>query len=128
MEVQHHIKCKPGDIGKTVLLPGDPRRAKLIASYFEDARPVAANREFYTFTGKVDGVTVSTISTGVGAPSASIAVEEAINIGARNLIRVGTCGALQADIAPGHLIIATGAVRGEGTTPEYVPLSYPAIA
>ncbi|MCR4402997.1 MAG: nucleoside phosphorylase [Firmicutes bacterium] len=128
MEVQHHIRCKPGDIGRTVLLPGDPARAKVIAGYLEDARHVAANREFYTYTGRVDGVTVSTISTGVGAPSASIAVEEAINVGARNLIRVGTCGALQADIAPGQLIIATGAVRGEGTTPEYVPLSYPAVA
>lgn len=127
-QVQHHIKCKPGDIGKTVLLPGDPGRAKLIASYFEDARPIAENREFHTFTGRVDGVTVSTISTGVGAPSASITVEEAINIGARNLIRVGTCGALQEDIVPGELIIATAAVRGDGTTPEYIPLSYPAVA
>ena len=128
MELQHHIKCKPGDLGRSVLLPGDLERARLISTYMDNPRHVASSREFNTYTGAYQGVPVSVISTGVGAPSASIVVEEAIEVGARNMIRVGTCGALQPDVRPGDLVIATGAVRGDGTTPEYIDMSYPAVA
>jgi len=128
MGLQHHIKCKPGDLGRSVLLPGDLERAKLISTFMDRPRHVASSREFNTYTGEFQDVPVSVISTGVGAPSASIVVEEAIKVGARNMIRVGTCGALQPNVHPGDLIIATAAVRGDGTTPEYIDMSYPAVA
>lgn len=128
MELQHHIKCKPGDLAHSVLLPGDLKGAQLISTHMDNPRQVASNREFNTYTGAYQGVPASVISTGVGAPSASIVVEEAIKVGARNMIRVATCGALQPDVHPGDLIIATAAVRGDGTTPGYIDMSYPAIA
>ncbi len=125
---QYHIKCGPGDIGRYVLLPGDPSRCEVIASHFDGGQLVASNREFTTWTGTLDGESVSVTSTGIGGPSTAIAVEEVAQLGARTVIRVGTCGAIQADVKKGQLIVATASVRDEGTALQYVPLAYPAVA
>jgi uridine phosphorylase len=126
--VQYHIHLKRGDVGRYVLLPGDPGRVPEIASFFDEAHEVAFNREFRTFTGKVDGIKISCTSTGIGCPSTAIAVEELVKIGADTFIRIGTGGSLQKEVGLGDLCISTGAVREEGTTRQYVPLSYPAVA
>jgi uridine phosphorylase len=125
---EYHIGVAPGEVGRYVLLPGDPKRAEKIAQYFENPREIAFNREFRTFTGTVEGIEVSVTSTGIGCPSAAIALEELIKVGADTFIRVGTAGSLQPEVDIGHLAIATGAVREEGTTSQYVPLEYPAVA
>lgn len=127
-ELQYHIHLKRGDVGRYVLLPGDPGRVPLIASFFDDAQEVAFNREYRTWTGSVAGIKVSCTSTGIGCPSTAIAVEELIKCGADTFIRIGTCGALQREIKLGDLCITTAAVREEGTSRQYVPLSYPAVA
>ena len=127
-ERQYHVALKKGDIGKYVLLPGDPGRVPLIAEYFDAAKEVACNREYRTYTGTVAGITVSATSTGIGCPSAAIAVEELIRVGAEVFIRIGTAGALQRGIGLGDVVITTASVREEGTTRQYVPLSYPSVA
>ncbi len=126
--VQYHIGLKEGDVGEYVILPGDPKRCKKIAEYFEDARLIADNREFVTYTGYLGGEKVSVTSTGIGGPSASIALEELVNVGAKTFIRVGTCGGMQLDVKGGDLVIATGAIRMEGTSREYAPIEFPAVA
>jgi len=126
--LQYHIRCKPGDVGDAVLLPGDPGRCEAIARHFESPRLVARNREFTTFTGLVDGRPISVCSTGIGSPSTAIALEELAAIGATTFIRVGTTGSIQPGIGFSDLVVATGAVRDEGTTVAYVPLAYPAVA
>lgn len=128
MTKQYHIALERGEVGRYVLLPGDPGRCSLIAAAFDEARQVAANREYTTFTGTVLGETVSVTSTGIGAPSTAIAVEELAAIGADTLIRVGTAGATQNYLRTGSLVVAQAAVRDEGTTAHYIPLSYPAVA
>ena len=125
---QYHIKLKQGDVGKYILLPGDPKRCALIAKYFDDAKLVGDNREYVTYTGFLNGEKVSVCSTGIGGPSAAIALEELANIGATTFIRVGTSGAMQIDIKSGDSIIATGAIRMEGTSREYAPIEFPAVA
>ena len=124
---QYHVGLKEGDVGKYVILPGDPKRSVKIAQYFENPVLVADNREFVTYTGYLDGEKVSVTSTGIGGPSASIAMEELVKVGATHFIRVGTCGGMQTDVIGGDLIIATGAIRMEGTTKEYAPIEYPAV-
>ena len=126
--IQPHIMCGVGDIAKYVLLPGDPNRVEKIASFFDEARKVADYRGFKTYTGEVDGVGVSVCSTGIGCPTAAIVIEELTNIGADTLIRVGTTGSLQPSINVGEIIVATAAVRGDGTSRSYVPIEYPAVA
>ncbi|MEK7139345.1 MAG: nucleoside phosphorylase [Patescibacteria group bacterium] len=127
--MQPHIECQPGDIAPIVLLPGDPKRVDLIASFLDEYREVANNREFRTITGTYQGISVSVTSTGIGCPSTAIAVEELIACGATTLIRVGTCGgAWREDIAPLSVVIPTACVRDEGTTIEYVPAGFPAVA
>ncbi len=125
---QYHIQCAPGDVAGTVLLPGDPGRTDLIASSWDSRRLVASNREHRTFTGLTRGVPVSVTSTGMGAPSTAIAVEELLRVGADTFIRLGTCGAIQEDIECGDLIINTAAVRHDGASSLYVEESYPASA
>lgn len=127
---QYHICCKPGDVGRYVLLPGDPFRTDYIASFLDDAKLVAHNREHKTWTGSLLGVPVSVTSTGMGGPSAAIAIEELIHCGADTFIRIGTAGRLCPESQDKSIqgIIATGAVRAEGLTGEYVPYEYPAIA
>ena len=115
-------------MGKYVILPGDPKRCKKIAEHLENAELIADNREFVTYTGFLDGEKVSVTSTGIGGASASIALEELCNCGADTFVRVGTCGGIELDVKGGDLVIATGAVRMEGTSKEYAPIEYPAVA
>lgn len=125
---QYHIQVGEGDVGKYVILPGDPKRCEKIARYFDDAVLVADSREYVTYTGYLDGVKVSVTSTGIGGPSASIAMEELVKCGADTFIRVGTCGGMQLPVKSGDLVIASGAVRMEGTSREYAPIEFPAVA
>ncbi|MCR5092713.1 MAG: uridine phosphorylase [Lachnospiraceae bacterium] len=125
---EYHIDLKKGDIGRFVIMPGDPGRCGEIAKRLENPYKVAQKREFCTYNGTLEGELVSVVSTGIGGPSAAIALEECVNAGADTFIRVGTCGAMQENILGGDMIIATGAVRMEGTTREYAPIEYPAIA
>lgn len=126
-ELQYHIRSKPGDVGEAVLLPGDPGRVESIAKLLDRPRLIARNREFTTYTGDLDGRPVSVCSTGIGSPSTAIAVEELAAIGAKTFIRVGTTGSIQSSVGFGDLVVATAAVRDEGTTPGYAPLAYPAV-
>lgn len=126
--LQYHIGLKEGDVGEYVILPGDPKRCEKIAKYFNDAKLVADRREFTTYTGYLNGVKVSVTSTGIGGPSASIAMEELVKVGAKYFIRVGTCGGMDLDVKSGDLVIATGAIRMEGTSKEYAPIEFPAVA
>ena len=125
---EFHLKIKPGDIGSYVILPGDPGRCRQIAAYLDNPQKIAENREFTTYTGTLDGVKVSVVSTGIGGPSAAIALEELIHCGAHTFIRVGTSGGMQPEVLGGDLVIATGAVRMDGTGTEYAPIEYPATA
>lgn len=127
-DLQHHLKLKAGDVGRYVLLPGDPGRCEKIAEYFDDPELIAYNREYKTYTGTLLGEKVSVVSTGIGCPSAAIAVEELVNIGADTFIRVGTSGAMQPDIETGDVAVVTSAIRDEGTSLHYLPLAFPAIA
>lgn len=123
-----HIHTAPGDVGKYVILPGDPKRCKSIAQYFDDGVLMADNREYVTYTGYLDGEKVSVTSTGIGGPSASIAMEELVQCGAHTFIRVGTCGGMDLDVKGGDIVVATGAIRMEGTSKEYAPIEFPAVA
>ena len=124
----YHIQVAPGEVGRYVILPGDPKRCKAIAKYFDDPVLVADSREFVTYTGYLDGEKVSVTSTGIGGPSASIAMEELVQAGADTFVRVGTCGGMQTEIMGGDLVVATGAIRMEGTSKEYAPIEFPAVA
>lgn len=122
------MQILPGDVGGYVILPGDPGRCEQIARHFDSARLVAANREYTTYTGLLGGQAVSVVSTGIGGPSAAIALEELVHCGAHTFIRVGTSGGMQPEVCSGSVVIATGAVRAEGTGLEYAPIEYPAVA
>ena len=128
LDHQYHIHCVPGDVGRYVILPGDPGRCEKIAALFDDAHFVAQNREYTVYTGTLLGEKVSVCSTGIGGPSASIAMEELHNIGADTFIRVGTCGGIKLDVQSGDIVVATGAIRFEHTSMEYAPIEYPAVA
>ena len=125
---QFHIALKKGDVGRYVLLPGDPGRCEPIARLFDNPRHVATNREYVTWTGELDGVAVSVTSTGIGCPSAAIAMEELVRVGADTFIRVGTSGHIQKDIKSGDLAIITATIRDEGTSKHYMPIEFPAVA
>lgn len=125
---QYHIGLKNGDVGEYVILPGDPKRCKKIAEYFDNAEFIADNREYTTYTGYLDGTKVSVTSTGIGGPSAAIAMEELVKVGAKTFIRVGTCGGMDLNVKGGDIVIATGAIRMEGTSKEYAPIEFPAVA
>lgn len=125
---QYHIQVANGEVGRYVILPGDPKRCAKIAQYFDDPVLIADNREYVTYTGTLDGVKVSVTSTGIGGPSASIAMEELYRCGADTFIRVGTCGGMQLDVKSGDIVVATGAIRMEGTSREYAPMEFPAVA
>ena len=125
---EFHIQTAPGQVGRYVILPGDPGRCEKIAAFFDEPELVAHNREYVTYTGKLDGVPVSVTSTGIGGPSAAIAMEELIHCGADTFLRVGTAGGMQKEVMGGHVCIATGAIRFEGTSREYAPMEWPAVA
>lgn len=126
--LQYHVRLRKGEVGRYVILPGDPKRCEKIAKHFENASLVADSREYVTYTGYLDGEKVSVTSTGIGGPSASIAMEELVRCGADTFIRVGTCGGIDIDVKGGDIVVATGAIRMEGTSREYAPIEYPAVA
>ncbi len=126
--LQYHLQIRPGDVGKYVIMPGDPKRCEKIARYFDEPKFVSDSREYITYTGKLNGVKVSVTSTGIGGASASIAMEELFRCGADTFIRIGTCGGMDMDVKGGDIIIATGAIRAEGTSKEYAPIEFPAVA
>ena len=128
MEKQYHIACVPGDVGRYCILPGDPGRCASIAALFDDAKLVSQNREYVIYTGSLLGEKVSVCSTGIGGPSAAIAMEELAAIGADTFVRVGTCGGIDVNVQSGDIVVATGAVRFEGTSREYAPIEFPAVS
>lgn len=123
-----HLKIKDGDVGRYVILPGDPARVPIIAQKLDNAIPIACNREYNIYTGYLDGEKVSVCSTGIGGPSAAIALEELIMTNADTFIRVGTSGGINIKVCGGDLLVACAAVRAEGTSREYIPEGYPAAA
>jgi len=125
---QYHLEVSPGDVASSVLLPGNPERVDKVVESWDDHEIVGAHREYRTATGTYDETPISVTSTGIGSPSAAIAVEELARVDAETLIRVGSCGAIRKEAAVGDLIITTGAVRQEGTSKEYVREDYPASA
>jgi len=127
-DIRFHLKVTDKDVGKFVILPGDPGRVQKIADYLENARLIASNREYVTYTGGLNGEKVSVVSTGIGGPSAAIAVEELVKCGCHTFIRVGTCGGINTKVTGGDLVIVSAAVRGDGTSAEYLPDGYPAAA
>jgi uridine phosphorylase len=127
-ELVEHLRLKKGDVGRYVLLPGDPGRCEPIAALFDNPRHIATNREYVTYTGELNGVPVSVVSTGIGCPSTAIAVEELLKVGADTFIRVGTSGSIQLDTPSGQLAVVTAAIRDEGTSSHYLPMEFPAIA
>lgn len=124
---QYHIAALPKDIGKYCILPGDPARCEKIADYLDGATHLGMNREFNIYNGYLCGEKVTVCSTGIGGPSTAIAVEELAACGANTFIRVGTCGGISLDVRSGDLVIASGAVRQDGTSHEYAPPEFPAV-
>ena len=125
--VQYHIRCKEGDVGRYCFLPGDPGRCEVIAQHFDNPVHVGMNREYNIYTGTLLGEKVSVCSTGIGGPSAAIAMEELTAIGAHTFIRVGTCGGIDLNVLPGDVVVATGAIRFEHTSFEYAPSEFPSV-
>lgn len=124
---QYHLQVGKGDVGRYVIMPGDPKRCALIAKYLDHPKLIADNREYVTYTGTLSGVAVSITSTGIGGPSASIAMEELVMSGADTFIRIGTCGGMDLEVKSGELVVANGAIRMEGTSREYAPIEFPAV-
>ena len=125
---QFHIACAQGDIGRYCILPGDREGDPAIAALFDDAKQIAYNREFNVWTGTLLGEKVTACSTGIGGPSASIAMEELHKCGADTFIRTGTCGGIDLNVQSGDVVVATGAIRYEHTSREYAPIEFPAVA
>ena len=125
---QYHIGVRPGDVGKYCILPGDPARCEMIASFLDNPKHVSTNREYCIWNGTLCGETVTVCSTGIGGPSAAIAIEELAACGATTMIRVGTCGGISLDVRSGDVVIASGAVRQDGTSREYAPIEFPAVS
>ena len=125
---QYHIGVGEGEVGRYVIMPGDPKRCEKIAKHFDNPVLVADQREYVTYTGYLDGVKVSVTSTGIGGPSAAIAMEELVKCGADTFVRVGTCGGMDINVKGGDVVVATGAIRAEGTSKEYAPIEFPAVA
>lgn len=126
-EKQFHIHCKEGDVGRYVFLPGDPGRCESIAAHFDNPVHIGMNREYNIYTGYLLGQKVSVCSTGIGGPSASIAMEELTRIGADTFIRIGTCGGIDRKVRAGDVVVASGAIRFEHTSMEYAPIEFPAV-
>lgn len=127
-EIQYHIRVSENDVGKYVLLPGDPGRCESIANYFDNPQFVSFNREHKVYTGYINGEKVSVVSTGMGCPSTAIAVEELVKIGCHTFIRVGTSGAMQPGMKTGDIAIVNAAIRDEGTSRQYLPIEFPSVA
>jgi len=127
LDHQYHINCNPDEIGRYVIMPGDPGRVPSIAALLDNAHQVCFIREFNVFTGYLEGEKVTVCSSGMGGPSTAIAMEELHNMGADTFIRCGTCGGIDLDVCSGDIVVATGAVRFEHTSREYAPIEYPAV-
>ena len=126
---EYHIGIAPGEIPELVLMPGDPDRAHDIAMrFFDEPQEIAKKREYWSFKGKWKGVSVAVCSTGIGCPSAAIALEELVKVGCTMFLRVGTSGAISRSVNAGDLVIFTGSVRDDGTSRQYVPIEFPAVA
>jgi len=127
-ERQYHINAKRGEIGRYCLLPGDPARCEKIAAYLDGAYHLTSNREYNIYCGYLCGELVTVCSTGIGGPSTAIAVEELAVCGADTFIRIGTCGGIALPVRSGDIVISSGAVRQDGTSREYAPIEFPAVA
>ncbi len=129
-EIKYHIGLSEDLIegAKYAILPGDPGRVPKIAACLDNSKKIAVNREYTSYLGELEGKKVLVMSTGMGGPSTAIAVEELAMIGVENLIRVGTSGGMQLDVEAGDIVIAQAAIRQEGTSKEYVPVEFPAVA
>lgn len=125
---QYHIALSEEHGAKYALIPGDPGRVEKIAAFLDDAKQVGNNREYNSYLGYLEGEKVLVVSTGIGGPSCAICVEELAKIGVDTFIRVGTCGGMQPDVKPGDVVISTGAIRQDGTSREYLPIEFPAVA
>jgi uridine phosphorylase len=128
MTLQYHIKAREGDIAPYVLLTGDPGRVKIIASTWDEYRLIATNREYTTCTGTYKGIPITSTSTGIGAPSTAIAIEELARLGAKTFLRLGTCGAFQDYVQNNDIVIFDSAARYDGASVLYAPIEYPAAA
>ena len=126
-ERPYHIPATKGSVGGYCLLPGDPGRCEKIAAHLENPYHLGMGREYNIWCGTLEGETVSVCSTGIGGPSTAIAVEELAACGVHTMIRIGTCGGIALPVKSGDLVIASGAVRQEGTSREYAPIEYPAV-
>lgn len=128
MEKMYHIGIDNSHNAKYAILPGDPARVEKIAQYLENPKKIGQNREYTTYLGQLEGENVLVMSTGMGGPSTAIGVEELFMTGVENFIRVGTCGGMNLKVKGGDLVIATGAIKMEGTSNEYVPIEFPAVS
>ena len=123
-----HLRLKKGDLNKNLLMPGDPKRSEIIAGFWDEKLEVGRHRQYVAFSGKYKSAPISVVSSGIGPSATEIALIEAKNLGVENVIRVGSCGALSADISVGSLVISEGAVRLENTSDNYVIKGYPAVS
>ena len=128
MSLQYHIKCREGDVAPYVLLPGDPGRVPIVAAHWDEARLIAQNREYTTYTGVYKGAPITCTSTGIGCPSTAIALEELARVGAQVFVRIGTCGTFLDHVQNGDLAIFDAAMRLDGTSRLYAPVEFPAVA
>jgi uridine phosphorylase len=128
VSLQYHLRLSPGDVAPAVRLPGDPGRVEVVASLWDEARHVASNREYVTFTGTYSGAPISCTSTGIGSPSTAIALEELARVGATTFVRIGTCGSLQERVRVGDMVILDSAIRADGASVLYAPVEFPAVA
>ena len=128
MEKKYHINLDDSHQAKYAVLPGDPGRVEKIAAYLDNPKFLGQNREYTSWLGQLENENVLIMSTGMGGPSTAIGIEELLQTGIRNFIRVGTCGGINLEVQGGDLVIATGAVRMDGTPNEYVPIEFPSVA
>ena len=128
VEQVKHLPLKIDEVARYVIVPGDPNRVEIIASVFDEYKLQGSNREFNAARGTYKGTDVAVVSTGIGCPSTAIAVEELAYIGAEVFIRIGTSGSVDNSVKKGDIFIATGAVRDDGTSKQYIPIEFPAIA
>ena len=126
-DFRFHLNIRFGDVGKYVILTGDPGRVPAIAALLDEPTHIAQNREYNIYNGSLDGERVTVCSTGIGGPSTAIAVEELVMSGSDTFVRIGTSGGMDMKVIGGDLVVASGAVRSEGTSREYIPIEYPAV-
>ncbi len=129
-EKLYHIHLSKDDLegARYAILPGDPGRVEKIAAFLDNPKPLGCNREYNSWLGELNGKKVVVVSTGIGGPSAAICIEELNQLGVDTFLRIGTCGGMQMEVLAGDVVIVNGAIRQEGTSKEYLPIEYPAVA